>query len=534
MNYFVNLNTCFMKNLLIISFLLFFVSQTTISQEYSVSFTASGEESEIDSLMVKSLSDCSSFWINGVDTIKFFVPQDDPEPGYAEFFDASNKKLKIFPNPMENHCYFSFYSLPDKNAEISVFDISGRQLAYQKFDINEGTHGFVMNNPGTGLFIISVRTQTHHYTGRVISNSESSANLSLAYESFIKTDIPQTKSQNIKSLTELPFEQGDRFLIRAYAGDHIAMRVIIPVKDSVYTINFIECVDADGNSYPVIRIGSQNWMAENLRASHFRNMDEIPTTDDILEDLTEIEDPVFQWIFDNEEASAETTGRLYTWYTVNDFRNICPVGWAVPSDDEWSMLTQFLGGEHISGAKLKDNCSDLWTYPNTGADNRTGYSAIPGGFRYAHGEFSNFGENAYLWSRTEANLNSAFVRYMFYDNETVYKGMNSKKHAFSVRCIKAGTASVITLDHLEVDSESAVIGGNVLNDGGEYVFDRGVFWGVNPDPSETGERVNAGEGTGMFDVNIDELESGTTYYYQAYAENNVGIAFGAVRSFVTD
>ncbi len=525
---------CFMKNLLIIPVLLVFISLGVKSQEYNVSFTASGAATEIDSLMIKSLFDCSSLWINGGDTVRFFVPQEDPEPGYTDLYSSTNNKMTIFPNPMENQCYFSFYSLPDNNAEISVFDISGRLITNQLFEIGEGTHGFSMNNQGSGLFIISVRTQSHHYTGRVISNSEAAGDVNISYQSFAQQELPKTKSLKIKNILEIPFEQGDRFLIRAYAGEHIAMRTIIPVKDSVYTLNFIECVDADGNNYPVIRIGSQNWMAENLRATHFRNMDQIPTTDDILEDLTEMEQPVFQWMYDYEQAPAEISGRLYTWYAVNDHRNICPVGWAVPSDDEWSMLTQFLGGEDVSGAKLKDNCSGLWHYPNAGADNRTAYSAIPGGFRYAHGEFSNFGENAYLWSRTEANQNSAYVRYLFYDNETVYKGQNSKKHGFSIRCIKAGTASVITLQESDVDFESAILGGNVLNDGGEYVFDRGVFWGTHFDPSITGERVSEGEGIGMFNLLVDELNPATTYYFQAYAENNIGIVFGAVRSFVTD
>ena len=113
--------------------------------------------------------------------------------------------------------------------------------------------------------------------------------------------------------------------------------------------------------------------------------------------------PKYQWAYDGNESNVATYGRLYTWYAVTDSRNVCPTGWHVPTDAEWTTLTTFLGGENVAGGKLKETGTTHWTTPNTGATNETGFTALPSGYRYIDGTFLTIFSMGIWWSSTEAS-----------------------------------------------------------------------------------------------------------------------------------
>ena len=113
-------------------------------------------------------------------------------------------------------------------------------------------------------------------------------------------------------------------------------------------------VDIDGNSYKTVKIGSQEWMAENLKTTKYRNGDSIKTTIPSTLDLTNETSPKYQWAYGGIESNVATYGRLYTWYAVTDSRNVCPIGWHIPSDSEWTILTNYLGGINTAGGKMKE------------------------------------------------------------------------------------------------------------------------------------------------------------------------------------
>ena len=119
-----------------------------------------------------------------------------------------------------------------------------------------------------------------------------------------------------------------------------------------------------------------------------------------------------------------------------DSRNICPAGWHVPTDEEWTTLTEYLGGVDVAGGKLKETGTTHWRNPNTGATNESGFTALPGGYRYFYGSFDSFGVAGYWWSSTQFSAASAWCRYMnSYDAgiERYHYGLN---YGFSVRCVK--------------------------------------------------------------------------------------------------
>jgi uncharacterized protein (TIGR02145 family) len=145
--------------------------------------------------------------------------------------------------------------------------------------------------------------------------------------------------------------------------------------------------------------------------------------------------PGYCW-YKNEEATfKETYGALYNWYSVSTGK-LCPAGWHVPSDEEWTVLTDYLGGEGKAGGKLKEKGTAYWVDPNAGATNEYGFTAMPAGFRYYDGKFFDFGFSGYWWSSKEYSESRAFFRLLYYSDTNFFRFDNSKKIGFSVRCLK--------------------------------------------------------------------------------------------------
>jgi uncharacterized protein (TIGR02145 family) len=197
--------------------------------------------------------------------------------------------------------------------------------------------------------------------------------------------------------------------------------------------------DIDGNVYKTIKIGNQLWMAENLKVTHYRNGDEIPnrTDDDEWDSASG-----GYCNYDNDAANAEIYGHLYNWFAINDSRKLAPEGWHVPTDEEWQKLIDFLGGDAVAGGKMKsvgslEDGGDLWQGSNKSATNESGFTALPGGYRYNHGDFDGIGDMSYFWSATESNAGNAWYRYLYYGKSNVYRDDSGWKQAgYGVRCVR--------------------------------------------------------------------------------------------------
>jgi len=190
--------------------------------------------------------------------------------------------------------------------------------------------------------------------------------------------------------------------------------------------------DIDGNVYNIITIGDQVWMAENLKVSHYRNGDSIPN---IKDDTLWINSLSGAYCNYNNNAAYNTIfGKLYNWYTLADSRNIAPKGWHLPSDEEWAILIDFLGGEAVAGDKLKEADINLWI--DESSTNESGFTALPGGSRDDSGIFEDAGDAGYWWTTNEHSSSDAFGRGMYYFYSGVAKGYRNKNVGFSVRCIK--------------------------------------------------------------------------------------------------
>jgi uncharacterized protein (TIGR02145 family) len=195
--------------------------------------------------------------------------------------------------------------------------------------------------------------------------------------------------------------------------------------------------DVDGNSYNTIQIGAQCWTRSNLKVSKYRNGDSIPTG---------LSDSAWQYttsgaysIYDNNPVNDSLYGKLYNHYAVMDTRGLCPTGWHVPTDGEWTTLESFLGGSSVAGGALKSTTTQPtpggWYSPNTGATNSSGFSAGPGGLRYDNGFFLDVGYSGAWWSSSLSGP-SAWYQYLYYyfGNIDSFNGLH--RVGFSVRCLR--------------------------------------------------------------------------------------------------
>jgi uncharacterized protein (TIGR02145 family) len=193
--------------------------------------------------------------------------------------------------------------------------------------------------------------------------------------------------------------------------------------------------DIDGIVYKTITIINQTWMAENLKVIHYRNGDSLTNVTENAGWKTLNYGAYCD--YNNTPGNSAIYGKLYNWFAVHDSRNIAPIGWHVPTKAELEILNDHLGGEIISGSKLKETGTSHWLSPNSGATNESGFTAVPGGWRDVSGIYYNINEVVHLWTATESNEKRAWSNILSYDNPGFYKDDHTLKvSGFSVRCVK--------------------------------------------------------------------------------------------------
>ena len=202
---------------------------------------------------------------------------------------------------------------------------------------------------------------------------------------------------------------------------------------------FSDCIkDIDGNVYKTVTIGAQTWMAENLKTSKYSDGTIIPNVKDSLEwdKLT-----TGAWCYYNNDAANNAKyGKLYNWYAVsktsNGNKNVCPTGWHVPSDSEWTVLTEYLGGESVAGGKLKEVGTTSWNSPNKEASNSSLFTGLPGGVRGNNGRYEAIFNVGVWWSSKDYNTTSAWYLSLGSSNGGVGRNHDYKGDGLSVRCVK--------------------------------------------------------------------------------------------------
>ena len=255
---------------------------------------------------------------------------------------------------------------------------------------------------------------------------------------FGDCNLSEKVNDSVFRLNLITANTGDVY-IRAYAHS------VFGIAYSEDTLVNIVYDARDGNAYKTVKIGNQIWLAENLKY--------LPS---VVGPSTGSERTPYYYVYgydgtnvtDAKATSNYTTyGVLYNWPAAmagsassnanpSGVQGVCPAGWHLPSDAEWTELTDYLGGISVAGGKLKETGTTHWASPNTGATNETGFTALPGGYRYLFGIFDIIGDTGYWWSATENYSNNAWGRSVYYYHSDVNRGNYGKGVGFSVRCVR--------------------------------------------------------------------------------------------------
>ena len=208
--------------------------------------------------------------------------------------------------------------------------------------------------------------------------------------------------------------------------------------------------DIDENSYNTIKIGDQWWMAENLKTTKYNNGDLIGTTTPATLDISSEIAPEYQWAYNGDENNVNTYGRLYTWYTVTDSRGVCPTGWHIPTDAEWTTLTNYLTangyGYEGSGNDIAKSMAATSGWGNSASagnigndqisNNSSGFTALPNGDRRPNGTFEAVGTYSGLFSSSESSPYYGWYRGLNSNLSVIIRANCNKSYGAGIRCIK--------------------------------------------------------------------------------------------------
>jgi uncharacterized protein (TIGR02145 family) len=455
-------------------------------------------------------------------------------------------KLRIYPNPMSDYSTMQFSPLEAGEAKISVYDISGKILAQHQMYLEKANQEFKLSGFQRGRYLLVIRGSSYQFTAKLLSVSNSGGSINIEKTRSIKSSEEKELklvTRNISGTVDMDYSPGDRLKFTGKSGKYSTVIMDIPESDNDLTFDFISCTDGDNNNYPVIEIGTQLWMEENLKTTRYNDGTNIPlVTDD--SSWPQLTSPGYCW-FNNNETYKPIYGALYNYYVIdrtsNGNKSVCPTGWHVPTDEQWTTLTSYLGGDDVAGNKLKESGTAHWSRPNSGATNESGFTALPGGYRATailneYGEFMVITTGGCWWSSAEYETSSSWNRGLHVGISGVARLICLKQYGFSIRCIKGEEQALPVLTTNAVSSispTSAISGGQVTNEGGSTVTSRGICWSTSIDPTIENNKTVDGSGIGNFSSTLSSLSAGTSYYVRAYATNIAGTTYGNQIKFNT-
>jgi len=421
-----------MKTIAFILLTIFTVT-TFYSQSYEIDFAGTGDTTVVDSVLVKNLNQGIFLTIKGNDVLKLNTIT-------GIYNNASDiNLLQVYPNPMTEQAEIQFYLAKSSNVMVEVYDVAGRAVIQSNKFLHPGIHKYLVSGLKQGMYIVRINEQNTFKTTKLISQNHLNCDAEIKYVSSNNLQSNQSQIKKIKSTAstiDMYYNEGDRLMFTGMSGNYRTVVTDIPSGNNTITFDFMDCTDGDDNHYTVVKIGTQTWMAENLKTTKYNDSTNIPMEADYTA-WANLTTPAYCWL-NNIIINKNIYGALYNWYTV-ETGNLCPAGWHVSTDDEWITLRNYLGGESIAGGKLKETGSSHWKSPNSGATNESGFTALPGACRLD--ENGNFwggnGETAFWWSSTQVSSNLAWYWNVWWGDVDIYRStVVGKKSGMSVRCVR--------------------------------------------------------------------------------------------------
>jgi uncharacterized protein (TIGR02145 family) len=420
-----------MKKATIILYLVLSMLQTG-AQDYLISFAGTGGSTTVDSVQVKNLTQNTGLTINGTDVLHLMGVV-----GIDQVAAPNNTDLHIYPNPMNETGFVEFETASQGNATLELYDIAGKRVAQTQNMLPAGRHTFVIGGLSSGIYTFCIKSAAYVYSGKIVCKNTIAGNGTIRYVTTTLKSSAQSKLKSIQSEVQMQYNDGDQLLFKCFSGIYSTVIPLVPTQSQTVTANFVACADADNNNYATVTIGTQTWMAENLKVGVRIDGVHEQTNNGIIE----------KYCYGNDEANCAIYGGLYQWNEIMQYvttpgvQGICPPGWHIPTDAQWTAVTDFLGGASVAGGKMKttgtiEAGTGLWYSPNTAATNESGFSAVPAGNRHYDGTFGNIGYYGSWWSSSEYSTSNAWYRFMYCGNGNVFRDDRDKSDGFSVRCLR--------------------------------------------------------------------------------------------------
>lgn len=482
------------------SICLFSFSQTTMTIHMST-----GNEYVID--------------INDIDTVNFTL---SPPPITMNIYGASGN-LILLVNEIDSITY-TISELQGVNIQTkAITSISNFSATTGGEIINDGGYTFLEKGILWGQDSLPVLGQNF------IVNSSGSYNF----------------TSSIQNLTP-----GTTYFVRsyAYALEGIAYGPVISFQTLNLSTNHLNpsvsygaLQDIDGNIYNTVVIGEQEWMAENLRVTSFANGDPIPQLSN-SNDWSNTLDGAWS-NYNNLSSNNYPLGKLYNGYAILDEREVCPVGWRLPREFEFTILDNFFSG--ISAPAIKSIDNSYWQSVDTNVTNMSGFSALGSGYRISGLDFTDFGTSAQFWTSTYtydtvpfSNVLDSSLHYVELWHSSNYMFnyiMNGYTVGRAVRCLRKtdGLDLVKETTISNITSNSVDLSSGLLNSPLGSSPGVGFVWSTDPDPILSSNNLTSTLIGLNFNAQLSGLLSNTRYYVRAYSSNNNGTDYGNVVSFIT-
>ncbi len=436
-----------MKRIFTLVLVLFILIGHVRSQNITITFEAAlnGTAIPLDSILVMNLTaggDTTIYFPNNVLVL-------DGTTGIAPG-NPSAMAMQSWPNPFAGSTDLVL-SATSGQLLLTLHDATGRVLKRHALEVAEGMHRIRIGCGQPGMHLLTARQGAVSRTVRLMA-TEGQGALDIQYNG----PWALVRAKDARSL--FTWTPGEELRYIGYAADagivHSAVIDEIPVATATRIFDLfagLACPDAptvtdiDGNTYPVVQVGNQCWMAANLRTTRYRDGSTIPH---VTDNTAWTQLSTGAWCnYDNNPGHDATYGKLYNWYAAAN-PNICPQGWHMPTDAEWQQLELALG---MPAAELNSpgwrgvvqnvggnmKATTLWNAPNIGATNESGFSGLPGGLRYSYdGYFYSLGNDGDWWSASESGAEYAWYRHLSNLNAGIYRNLNNERSGFCVRCLR--------------------------------------------------------------------------------------------------
>ena len=419
------------------------------SQEYTINFTAGGDATSIDEITATNLTTNETITVSGNESIILRSISTQIED------ISKNKTLKITSNPYNSSATFTYHSKSNHSAIISLNSLTGKVLQYLKVTLNTGLNQFNISANNPGVYILTLITEEKQNSIKLLQTGSGNGLIS-HFGSINSYQSKSSLSENILNISS-----DDIISMKIRQGDLVTIINEVPISSETIEVELYECIDGDNNSYPIVQIGNQWWMAENLKTTTYSDGTSIPhiTRNDTWSNLTNSNSTKGYCFFNNNTDL--NYGALYTYGAAvngetqisdNPVQGACPTGWHVPSDTEWNEMLTYLinNGFNYDGstdenkvAKALASNNEWQSYYNEAGligidlskNNKSGFTALSVSVRYKDEGFSS-PDGASWWSATESDSEYAYNWYLTSDSYGLGTEDTQKSHGLSVRCVK--------------------------------------------------------------------------------------------------